>query len=62
MGVALEESIAIMDKEREKKNDFLKETITGLRAGITGINVKCENAERLPGLLNITSRRLPVSP
>ena len=54
IGVALEESIAIMDEESKKKNVLVKDTITGLRAEIPGIIVNGENAERLPGILNIT--------
>jgi cysteine desulfurase len=54
LGAALEESIAMMDGERGKKNALVKDTITGLRAGIPGIIFNGENAERLPGILNIT--------
>jgi cysteine desulfurase len=44
----------MMDSEREKKNVLVKDTVTGLRAGVPGIIVNGENAERLPGILNIT--------
>jgi cysteine desulfurase len=54
LGVALEESIAMMDDEKKKGNALMKDTIAGLRAGIPGIIVNGENAERLPGILNIT--------
>jgi cysteine desulfurase len=54
LGVALGESIAMMDEEKKKKTALMKDTIAGLRAGIPGIKVNGKNAERLPGILNIT--------
>jgi cysteine desulfurase len=54
LGAALEESVAIMTDEGEKKNALVQETITGLRTGISGTKFNGENAERLPGILNIT--------
>ena len=54
LGAALEESVAMMDSEREKKNALIRNTICELRAGIPGIIFNSENAERLPGILNIT--------
>jgi cysteine desulfurase len=54
LGAALEESVAMMDNEREKKNALVQTTVTGLKATIPGIKFNGENAERLPGILNIT--------
>jgi len=54
LGAALEESIAMITGEGERKNALVQETITGLRAGIPGIKFNGESAERLPGILNVT--------
>ena len=54
LGAALEESVAIIPCEEEKKNALVRKTVTGLRAGISGIKLNGENAERLPGILNVT--------
>jgi cysteine desulfurase len=54
LGAALEESVAIITREEEKKNAFVRETVTGLRTGIPGIKFNGESAERLPGILNVT--------
>ena len=52
-GVALEENIAIMDDENEKKTILVNNTISGLRAFIPDIIIGGENAVRLPGVINI---------
>jgi cysteine desulfurase len=54
LGTALEESAAMMDSEREKKNALVQETINGLREAIADIRFNGEKADRLPGVLNIT--------
>ena len=54
LGAAFEESIAIITDEGEKINALVQETITGIRTGISGTKFNGENAERLPGILNIT--------
>jgi cysteine desulfurase len=54
LGAALEESIAMITNEVKRKNALVQETATKLQAGVSGIKFNGENAERLPGILNIT--------
>jgi len=54
LGNALEENVAMITDERRRKNTLVQETIAGLRASIPDIKFNGENAERLPGILNIT--------
>jgi cysteine desulfurase len=54
LGYALEESIASMNGERERLTSFIRATANGLKAAIPGLLINAENAERLPGTMNIT--------
>jgi cysteine desulfurase len=54
LGAALEESVALMTNEEEKMNTLVGATIAGLQYGIPDIKFNGENAERLPGILNVT--------
>ena len=54
LGAALKESIDMIISEGKRKNALVQESTTGLQANISGIKFNGENAERLPGILNIT--------
>jgi cysteine desulfurase len=54
LGYALEESISTMVSERERLTSLLRATADGLRAAIPELLINAENAERLPGTLNVT--------
>jgi cysteine desulfurase len=54
LGAALEESISEMGGDARRKNALVQATATGLRKAIPGIRFNGANAERLPGVLNIT--------
>jgi cysteine desulfurase len=54
LGYALEESISNMLSESEKLTSFIRATADGLRAVIPELLINAENAERLPGTLNVT--------
>jgi cysteine desulfurase len=54
LGYALEESVANMAYERERLTSLMRTTANGLKAAIPGLHINAENAERLPGTLNVT--------
>jgi cysteine desulfurase len=54
LSAALEESVSAMDGEAKKKDFLVQTTLAGLRAAIPDIRFNGENAERLPGILNVT--------
>jgi len=54
LGCALQESTSLMLSEQERLNKLVQITIMGLKKTIPNIRINAENAERLPGLLNVT--------
>ena len=54
LGSALKESITNLIDERKRLNGLVQLTIENLKAEISNIRVNAENAERLPGILNVT--------
>ena len=46
LGAAIEESVAMITSEGEKKDALVQETVEGLRTGIPGIEFNGENTER----------------
>jgi len=54
LGAALNESVAYMTREQERLAFLVQATIESVKAKIPHIHFNAENAERLPGLLNLT--------
>lgn len=54
LGYAFEESISNMIGERKRLAALILATANGLKSAIPGLLINAENAERLPGVLNIT--------
>jgi cysteine desulfurase len=54
LGYALEESVSNMANERERLIYLIQATVGGLKAAIPELLFNAENAEQLPGILNVT--------
>jgi cysteine desulfurase len=54
LGIALDESVAMIDAEAERKNVLVHKTVAGIKEVIPDVHTNGENADRLPGTLNIT--------
>lgn len=54
LGYALVESVTDMIEMREKLSSLIRATVDGLRAEIPDIRINGDDAERLPGTMNVT--------
>jgi len=54
LGSAIEESVVLLDAERERISSMIQATINGIQSEIPDVCITGEHAKRLPGILNIT--------
>ncbi|NLN94364.1 MAG: cysteine desulfurase, partial [Candidatus Hydrogenedens sp.] len=58
MGVALEENVAHMQRAAEIKTELVAATVSALRNSITSVEINGDPEHRLPGIVNLSFKKL----